>query len=151
MRCCGCGICLLQSLPAAGCQPCLQHGIPAPALCCRVVDRIQAGLRDLFNPESVYIAQHGGGAGNNWASGYDQAVKAQEDILDMLGAPSFAGCAEFEQCLTVVIKLTVSRRLHPSLHFGDNQGTPRDTVCGVRRLLTLRAPSCLCAAAGLQM
>jgi hypothetical protein len=51
-----------------------------------VVERVQVGLRGLFNPESVYIAQHGGGAGNNWASGYDQAAKAQEDLLDMLGA-----------------------------------------------------------------
>ena len=64
---------------------------PVPALCCRVVERVQGGLRGLFNPESVYIAQHGGGAGNNWASGYDQAAKAQEDILDMLGA---APCAQ---------------------------------------------------------
>jgi tubulin gamma len=61
-----------------------------PALCCRVVERVQGGLRGLFNPESVYIAQHGGGAGNNWASGYDQAAKAQEDILDMLGAAPYA-------------------------------------------------------------
>ncbi len=47
---------------------------------------MQAGeLRTLFNPESIFLSTHGGGAGNNWASGYDQAVKSQEDILDMLG------------------------------------------------------------------
>ena len=55
-----------------------------------MVDRVQTELRGLFNPESVYIAQHGGGAGNNWASGYDQAAKAQDDILDMLGAQHMA-------------------------------------------------------------
>jgi hypothetical protein len=27
----------------------------------------------------------GGGAGNNWASGYHQAEESAEDILDMLG------------------------------------------------------------------
>ncbi len=42
-------------------------------------------LRNLFNPESIFLSTHGGGAGNNWASGYDQAMKSQEDILDMLG------------------------------------------------------------------
>jgi len=25
---------------------------------------------NLFNPENVYIAKHGGGAGNNWGKGY---------------------------------------------------------------------------------
>ena len=29
----------------------------------------------------------GGGAGNNWASGYHQAESNQEDLLDMIGAP----------------------------------------------------------------
>lgn len=51
----------------------------------RVTDRIQAQLRGLFNPESVFLTKEGGGAGNNWANGYEQGVKAHEDILDMLG------------------------------------------------------------------
>lgn len=27
---------------------------------------------NLYNPENVYLSKHGGGAGNNWASGYTQ-------------------------------------------------------------------------------
>ena len=26
----------------------------------------------LYNPENIYISEHGGGAGNNWGSGYSQ-------------------------------------------------------------------------------
>lgn len=31
------------------------------------------------------MSDHGGGAGNNWASGYQQGEIVQEDILDMIG------------------------------------------------------------------
>lgn len=27
---------------------------------------------NLYNPENVFTSKHGGGAGNNWASGYSQ-------------------------------------------------------------------------------
>eukprot|EP00208_Stichococcus_sp_RCC1054_P001237 CAMPEP_0206150194 /NCGR_PEP_ID=MMETSP1473-20131121/38170_1 /ASSEMBLY_ACC=CAM_ASM_001109 /TAXON_ID=1461547 /ORGANISM="Stichococcus sp, Strain RCC1054" /LENGTH=437 /DNA_ID=CAMNT_0053547687 /DNA_START=1933 /DNA_END=3247 /DNA_ORIENTATION=+ len=51
----------------------------------RVINGMQSGeLRGLFNPESVFLSTHGGGAGNNWASGHSQAAAAREDILDML-------------------------------------------------------------------
>lgn len=51
----------------------------------RVINGIQAGeVRRLFNPENVFLSAHGGGAGNNWASGYHQAEESAEDILDML-------------------------------------------------------------------
>ena len=43
-------------------------------------------IRNLFNPENVFLSDHGGGAGNNWASGYQQGESVQEDILDMIGA-----------------------------------------------------------------
>lgn len=33
------------------------------------------------------MSDHGGGAGNNWASGYQQGEIVQEDILDMIGRP----------------------------------------------------------------
>lgn len=26
----------------------------------------------LYNPENIYLSEHGGGAGNNWASGFSQ-------------------------------------------------------------------------------
>ncbi|CAI5978257.1 unnamed protein product [Closterium sp. NIES-65] len=57
-----------------------QHYIPRSVLLDlepRVVKGIQAGeFRALFNAENVYVAEHGGGAGNNWASGFDQGARA---------------------------------------------------------------------------
>ena len=51
----------------------------------RVINSIQnSDLRSLFNHENVFVADHGGGAGNNWASGYAQAESVQEDILEMI-------------------------------------------------------------------
>merc|ERR1712113_136340 len=34
--------------------------------------------------ENVYLAKDGGGAGNNWASGYSQGAKLYEEIFDMI-------------------------------------------------------------------
>jgi len=59
---------------------------------CRVVNAIQnSDIRNLFNPENVFLSDHGGGAGNNWASGYQQGESVQEDILDMIGAGARRG------------------------------------------------------------
>ena len=41
-------------------------------------------IRNLFNPENVFVSKNGGGAGNNWASGYHQGETVLEDILDMI-------------------------------------------------------------------
>ncbi|CAH0393487.1 unnamed protein product [Bemisia tabaci] len=38
----------------------------------------------LYNPENIYLSKHGGGAGNNWASGYSQGGRLQEEILDII-------------------------------------------------------------------
>ncbi len=52
-----------------------------------VINGIQnSEIRNLFNPENIFLSDHGGGAGNNWASGYSQGEAVQEDILDMIGA-----------------------------------------------------------------
>eukprot|EP00898_Chlorokybus_atmophyticus_P006652 jgi/Chlat1/6989/Chrsp56S06684 len=41
--------------------------------------------RNLYNHENRFVAEHGGGAGNNnWASGYHQGETVQEDIMDMI-------------------------------------------------------------------
>ncbi|KAG5185689.1 Tubulin/FtsZ, GTPase domain-containing protein [Tribonema minus] len=41
----------------------------------RVINKIRSdGFRDLYNPENIYVSKEGGGAGNNWASGYRQAA-----------------------------------------------------------------------------
>lgn len=51
----------------------------------RVINGIQnSEVRNLFNPENIFLSDHGGGAGNNWASGYHQGEGVQEDILDMI-------------------------------------------------------------------
>jgi len=50
----------------------------------RVVNAIQSSQhRDLFNPENVFVSKEGGGAGNNWASGYRQAEENAETLMDM--------------------------------------------------------------------
>jgi hypothetical protein len=38
----------------------------------------------LFNPENIYMSQGGGGAGNNWAFGYSEGGRVNEEILDMI-------------------------------------------------------------------
>ncbi|KAK6009566.1 RNA polymerase Rpb3/Rpb11 dimerization domain protein [Ostertagia ostertagi] len=38
----------------------------------------------LFNPDNVYMSTHGGGAGNNWASGYGQGGEVYEQIMDII-------------------------------------------------------------------
>jgi hypothetical protein len=54
-----------------------------------VINTIQnSDIRNLFNHENIFIAEHGGGAGNNWASGFTQAESVQEDLLDMIGEAS---------------------------------------------------------------
>lgn len=51
----------------------------------RVINSIQnSEQRQLYNHENIFLSPQGGGAGNNWASGYSQAENFQEDILDMV-------------------------------------------------------------------
>jgi tubulin gamma len=38
----------------------------------------------LYNPENIYLSADGGGAGNNWAYGYCQGKRIQDEVLDML-------------------------------------------------------------------
>lgn len=56
----------------------------------RVVNKLthQGAYRDLFNEENVFIAQDGGGAGNNWASGFRQGEQHHERVLDMIDRES---------------------------------------------------------------
>ncbi|KAM3129922.1 Tubulin gamma-1 chain [Paramecium bursaria] len=52
----------------------------------RVIQNIQTQYGHLFNPENIFTAKEsgGGGAGNNWASGYAQAEKYQEELIEMI-------------------------------------------------------------------
>ncbi|KAK6116081.1 hypothetical protein DH2020_008350 [Rehmannia glutinosa] len=80
-----------------------QHYIPRALLMDlepRVINGIQnSEYRNLYNHENVFIADHGGGAGNNWASGYHQLLLSsdlgvgihmmngqqyEEDLVDMI-------------------------------------------------------------------
>ena len=56
----------------------------------RVVHKLaHAGAyRKLFNPENLFVAQDGGGAGNNWASGFRQGEEHYELVLDMIDRES---------------------------------------------------------------
>jgi tubulin gamma len=56
----------------------------------RVVNKVAhlGPYRNLFNPENLFVAQEGGGAGNNWASGYRQGAEHYEYILDMIDRES---------------------------------------------------------------
>lgn len=38
----------------------------------------------LYNPENVFLSKDGGGAGNNWASGFSQGEKWQEEVFDII-------------------------------------------------------------------
>ena len=51
----------------------------------RVITSIQnSEYKHLFNPENFFVAPEGGGAGNNWASGYGQGESLHEDIMEMI-------------------------------------------------------------------
>eukprot|EP01112_Ceratiomyxa_fruticulosa_P007652 TRINITY_DN1989_c0_g1_i4.p1 TRINITY_DN1989_c0_g1~~TRINITY_DN1989_c0_g1_i4.p1 ORF type:complete len:405 (-),score=76.65 TRINITY_DN1989_c0_g1_i4:117-1331(-) len=51
----------------------------------RVINTItSSSYKNLYNPENIYVSPEGGGAGNNWASGYSKAEKVHEEIMDMI-------------------------------------------------------------------
>jgi len=56
----------------------------------RVINKVACTgpYRRLFNPENLFVAKEGGGAGNNWASGYRQGAEHYETILDMIDRES---------------------------------------------------------------
>ncbi|KAJ6646454.1 Tubulin gamma-1 chain [Pseudolycoriella hygida] len=51
----------------------------------RVINTIMTSpYAKLYNPENVYLSKDGGGAGNNWASGFSQGEQLQEDVFDII-------------------------------------------------------------------
>jgi tubulin gamma len=50
----------------------------------RVVNKLANANQKLFNPENVFVASDGGGAGNNWASGHRQGEEHHEQVIDMI-------------------------------------------------------------------
>ncbi|XP_005092221.1 tubulin gamma-1 chain [Aplysia californica] len=65
-----------------------EHYIPRSVLLDlepRVINAIMnSPYANLYNPENVYLSKHGGGAGNNWASGYSQAERLYDEIFDII-------------------------------------------------------------------
>eukprot|EP00058_Branchiostoma_floridae_P006434 XP_002591922.1 hypothetical protein BRAFLDRAFT_280615 [Branchiostoma floridae] len=65
-----------------------EHYIPRSVLLDlepRVINTIlNSPYANLYNPENIYMSTHGGGAGNNWASGYAQGEKVQEEVFDII-------------------------------------------------------------------
>lgn len=65
-----------------------EHYIPRSVLMDlepRVINNIMSSpYRKLYNPENIFLAKDGGGAGNNWASGYSQGQRLYEDIFDII-------------------------------------------------------------------
>lgn len=51
----------------------------------RVIHGIQKSeYASLYNPENFYMSKEGGGAGNNWAKGYCEAERVQDEVLEMI-------------------------------------------------------------------
>jgi len=51
----------------------------------RVIDNVLRGeYKNFYNPENVWMSKEGGGAGNNWASGFDQGETHKDEIFDMI-------------------------------------------------------------------
>ncbi|XP_037950225.1 tubulin gamma-1 chain-like [Teleopsis dalmanni] len=51
----------------------------------RVISTIKSSeYAKLYNVENIYLSKHGGGAGNNWASGYSQGGKLGDGIFDTI-------------------------------------------------------------------
>eukprot|EP01018_Ginkgo_biloba_P004367 Gb_39660 [translate_table: standard] len=48
----------------------------------RVINGIQnSEYRNLYNHENIFVSDHGGGAGNNWASGYHQILNGEVEEI----------------------------------------------------------------------
>jgi tubulin gamma len=51
----------------------------------RVVSGIlQSPTGSIYSTDNIFLFNEGGGAGNNWASGYSSALQIDETILDMI-------------------------------------------------------------------
>ena len=65
-----------------------EHYIPRSVLLDlepRVINTIMnSEYKKLYNPENIYLAKDGGGAGNNWASGFSQGEGLHEEVFDII-------------------------------------------------------------------
>ncbi|CAG9862236.1 unnamed protein product [Phyllotreta striolata] len=65
-----------------------EHYIPRAVLLDlepRVINTIlNSPYSKLYNQENVFLSKNGGGAGNNWASGFSQGERLNEEIFDII-------------------------------------------------------------------
>lgn len=65
-----------------------EHYIPRAVLLDlepRVINTIMnSPYSRLYNHENIYLSKEGGGAGNNWACGYGQGERLEEEIFDII-------------------------------------------------------------------
>mmetsp|Transcript_43172 Transcript_43172/g.70169 ORF Transcript_43172/g.70169 Transcript_43172/m.70169 type:complete len:452 (+) Transcript_43172:58-1413(+) len=51
----------------------------------RVINSIRSGeYKDLYNHENIYVHKEGGGAGNNWAMGWELADQISDEVLEIV-------------------------------------------------------------------
>lgn len=66
----------------------------------RVINQIMSSENGrLYNMENVFQSPNGGGAGNNWAAGYNQSEEIIENIFDILSRE--AENADFLEAFTL--------------------------------------------------
>lgn len=65
-----------------------EHYIPRAVLIDlepRVINQItNSAYARLYNQENIFVSKSGGGAGNNWGSGFSQGEKLSDEIFDIL-------------------------------------------------------------------
>ncbi|KAL0724566.1 hypothetical protein Bca4012_039165 [Brassica carinata] len=125
-------------------QLCLEHGISKDGILEDLATQ-NGEYRNLYNHENIFVADHGGGAGNNWASGYHQGKGVEEEIMDMIdreadGSESLEGSAT---PLLVAVAQTLndrySKKLVQTYSVFPNQMETSDVVVQpYNSLLTLK-------------
>lgn len=62
----------------------------------RVINTIMSSqYTKLYNRENIYVSKDGGGAGNNWASGYHQGENVSDQVFDIIDREA-EGCDKLE-------------------------------------------------------
>ena len=92
----------------------------------RVINGIQSSdYKHLYNQENFFVAKDGGGAGNNWASGYRQGSEHEDVIMEMIdreadGSDSLEGFIlihSIQRCLCAPPFLHPSTFMTYTIHF----------------------------------
>ncbi|CDJ58372.1 tubulin gamma chain, putative [Eimeria maxima] len=112
----------------------------------RVINTIQTSeYRHLYNPENFFVSKDGGGAGNNWGSGYAQAAKVEEELLEMIdreadGSESLEG---FVLCHSIAGGTGSGMGSYLLELLGDRYGSKLISTVMAACTATLRYPSSL--------